>query len=237
MRRYCRTLKFGAAGGGATVHPSQHVHPLAIQQYPVEQRTALLGVARHTLSSALVRRLPAEAAVDQAVRSLLPSADAANHAWLGAGMDSPWAALWEDRACFVTLWRRDNAELRGCRGECRARQPLALAVGYMALAAGLDDPRFSAATADELPLLRVEISVLTPLRPIAPQEVEVGRHGLMIVAGRQRGLLLPQVAVEHHLDREQFLEAVCWKAGLEPDAWRATNAALWAFETESWAEV
>jgi AmmeMemoRadiSam system protein A len=170
--------------------------------------------------------------VEQAVDSLLPLRKAEAHAKHTAGEPS----LWDTRACFVTLWRRDNDELRGCRGECSARQPLVLAAGYMALAAGLDDPRFDPVTAAELPRLRVEISVLTPLQPIAPQDVEVGTHGLMIAAGGKRGLLLPQVAVEHHMQREQFLDAVCWKAGLPPDAWRAAGADLWAFETESWAE-
>ncbi len=139
-------------------------------------------------------------------------------------------------ACFVTLWRRASGELRGCRGECTPRQPLVAAVGSMALATALDDPRFAAVTADELAELRIEISVLTPLHPIEPQQVEIGRHGLMIVEGRRRGLLLPQVAVEHQMNREQFLEALCWKAGLSTDAWRSASAGLWAFETASWIE-
>ena len=67
----------------------------------------------------------------------------------------------------------------------------------MALAAALDDPRFTSVRTEELPDLRIEISVLTPLRPIEPQQIEIGRHGLLILAGRRRGLLLPQVAVEH----------------------------------------
>jgi uncharacterized protein (TIGR00296 family) len=72
----------------------------------------------------------------------------------------------------------------------------------------------------ELPSLRIEISILSPLRDVAPQEVEVGRHGLLISRGAQRGLLLPQVAVEWDWDREQFLEETCLKAGLPGDAWK-----------------
>jgi AmmeMemoRadiSam system protein A len=147
------------------------------------------------------------------------------------------AAMEAPGACFVTLWRRSDGELRGCRGECRAHQPLVLAAGHMALTAAVDDPRFAPVTGAELPDVRIEISVLTPLFAIAPEAVEVGRHGLMIVAGSRRGLLLPQVAVEHNLGREQFLEAACWKAGLSAEAWRNANAEIWAFETATWEEV
>lgn len=203
---------------------SQQAPPAQVQ-LSSPQRAFLLAVARRTLVNGLARRQPAQQAIADAIAAAPAPADpAARERVLAPG------------ACFVTLWRRDNGELRGCRGECSAHQPLAVAVGQMALATALDDPRFPTVTADELPELRVEISVLTPLFLIDPQQVEIGRHGLLIVAGRRRGLLLPQVAVEHQLDREQFLVAVCWKAGLPPDAWRADAASLWAFETESWTE-
>jgi uncharacterized protein (TIGR00296 family) len=75
-------------------------------------------------------------------------------------------------------------------------------------------------TPAELPSLRIEISILSPLVDVAPQQVEVGRHGLLISRGAQRGLLLPQVAVEWNWDRGQFLEETCLKAGLPADAWQ-----------------
>ena len=68
--------------------------------------------------------------------------------------------------------------------------------------------------------MRLEISILSPLLDVVPQQVEVGRHGLLISRGALRGLLLPQVAVEWNWDREQFLEETCLKAGLPPDAWQ-----------------
>ncbi len=195
------------------------------QQFSDRQRTALLTVARMALVNSLALSEPTQQAVEQATR-----------AGLALALDDERGVLLSQRACFVTLWRRDSGDLRGCRGECSAHQPLAVAVGFMALAAALDDPRFTSVTTEELPELRIEISVLTPLRPIEPEQVEIGRHGLLIVEGRRRGLLLPQVAVEHQMQREQFLDAVCWKAGLAADTWRSAAARLWAFETETWME-
>jgi AmmeMemoRadiSam system protein A len=108
--------------------------------------------------------------------------------------DSP--ALLQPRATFVTLRVRETGELRGCRGEVIARQPLVESVMNMVIASATDDPRFPPVTADEVPNLHLEISALTPMKPIKPEEVVVGRHGLMIVKGYSSGLLLPQVPVE-----------------------------------------
>lgn len=210
------------------VQASQQALPTQVQLSD-RQRTILLAVARRSLVNNLVRHLLPEQAVEDAVRQVLAQGFSAT----GAGERDQLLA---QGACFVTLWQRDSGELRGCRGECRAHQPLVAAVGFMALATALDDPRFAAVTAGELAKLRIEISVLTPLYPIDPQQIEIGRHGLMIIEGHRRGLLLPQVAVEHQMNRAQFLEAVCWKAGLPADAWRSASASLWAFEAASWIE-
>lgn len=145
-------------------------------------------------------------------------------------------ALQEPRAVFVTLWRRDSGELRGCRGEIMAHYPLAQAVVEMAIAAAVDDPRFLPVTEAEIPLLAIEISVLTPLHPITASEVVIGRHGVLVSRGARRGLLLPQVATEHEMDREEFLDAVCQKAGLPAHAWRAPDTRLLAFETTVFEE-
>ena len=210
------------------VQASQQALPTQVQLSD-RQRTILLAVARRSLVNTLVRHLPPPQAVDDAVRKELTQATTATSI---EARDQ----LLAQGACFVTLWRRDTGELRGCRGECSAHQPLVSAVGFMAIATALDDPRFAEVTEGELADLRIEISVLTPLCPIEPQQIEIGRHGLLIIEGRRRGLLLPQVAVEHQMNRTQFLEAVCWKAGLPADAWRSASASLWAFETASWTE-
>ena len=148
--------------------------------------------------------------------------------------DSP--ALRQPRAVFVTLRRRDTGELRGCRGECSARRPLIEAVALMAVAAAVDDPRFDPVTADEVPSLHIEISALTPLQPIALDDVEVGRHGLMIVECGRAGLLLPQVPAYFGWGRQEFLAGLCEKAGLPWTAWQSPDAQLFGFETETWEE-
>jgi AmmeMemoRadiSam system protein A len=130
----------------------------------------------------------------------------------------------------VTLKR--GAELRGCIGTFRESDPIYRAVAEMGRAAAAEDPRFPRVTPEEVPELGVEISVLSPLRPVAdPAEVEVGRHGVCVVEGARRGVLLPQVAVEWGWDRETFLDQTCRKAGLPPDAWRH-GAQILVFEAE-----
>ncbi len=140
------------------------------------------------------------------------------------------------RATFVTLRGRQTGELRGCVGETRARGPLVESVMRMAIAAATEDPRFPAVAADELPTLRIEISALTPMEPIRPEDVVVGRHGLMITRGPVSGLLLPQVPTTYGWNRTQFLAALCRKAGLPEDAWLSSDAALHGFECEVWEE-
>ncbi|HNB52346.1 MAG TPA: AmmeMemoRadiSam system protein A [Anaerolineales bacterium] len=148
--------------------------------------------------------------------------------------DNP--ALLEPRAVFVTLRVRANGDLRGCRGETQARHPLIESVALMSVASATDDPRFSSVRAEEVPGLHIEINALTPLAPIRPEAVEIGRHGLMIARGAYAGLLLPEVATRYGWDAETFLKAVCRKAGLRDNAWKASDAKLYGFEAEVWGE-
>jgi AmmeMemoRadiSam system protein A len=131
---------------------------------------------------------------------------------------APAGALQTPSGAFVTLYK--GRRLRGCIGHVEACRPLYATVRECARAAALDDPRFDPVAPAELLHLRLEISILSPLVDVAPQDVEVGRHGLLISRGAQRGLLLPQVAVEWNWDREQLLEETCLKAGLPADAWQ-----------------
>jgi len=172
------------------------------------QRIALLGIARRAVEGFLgIGRVPAEEGVP-------------------GKLAAPGAA-------FVTLTK--NGRLRGCIGYTEAVAPLFKVVQECAVAAATEDPRFPPVSPKELPFLRIEISVLTPLFPIRPEEVEVGRHGLMVSQGRMRGLLLPQVPVEWGWDREAFLDQTCLKAGLPPSAWRH-GATLMAFTAEVFGE-
>jgi hypothetical protein len=102
-------------------------------------------------------------------------------------------------------------------------------VAEMAVAAATRDGRFAPVTAHELDSLTLEISVLTPLQPIRPDEVEVGRHGLLLRCGERRGVLLPQVALEHGWDRVSFLAHTCEKAGLPAEAWKGAGVELFGF--------
>ncbi len=136
-------------------------------------------------------------------------------------------------AAFVTL--RSGGRLRGCIGYTEPHAPLYRTVQECIVAAATEDPRFPRVTAGEAGGVRIEISVLTPLSPVRPEEVQAGVHGLMIQQGGKRGLLLPQVAVEHGWDLETFLSRVCAKAGLPPDAWKG-DAELYSFTAEVFAE-
>src|SRR6267378_2984262 len=130
----------------------------------------------------------------------------------------------QPRGVFVSL--HIGKRLRGCIGVVKSVEPLAHSVVRSAASAALQDPRFPAVRPDELSDLRIEISLLSPPLPIRAEEIEIGHHGLLVSRGRQRGLLLPQVAVEHHLSAEQFLAETCRKAQLPPDVWREADTNL-----------
>lgn len=114
---------------------------------------------------------------------------------------------------FVTI--KIEGELRGCIGYIESAKPLAEVVAEVAAKAATDDPRFPRMTLEECKRARLEISILSPLRRIRSlEEIEIGKHGLVVAAGEQRGVLLPQVAVEHRLDPRTFFEATVRKAGI-----------------------
>jgi AmmeMemoRadiSam system protein A len=147
----------------------------------------------------------------------------------------PTGELAKPSAAFVTLHRRGR--LRGCIGQVGTDTPLAETVARCAAGAALEDPRFPAVGAEELDELEIEVSVLSAIEPILAEHVQVGTHGLLIQQGAQRGLLLPQVATEHRLDREKFLEATCEKAGLERDAWKDPSTRILGFTAEVFSEA
>jgi len=124
-----------------------------------------------------------------------------------------------------------HGQLRGCVGYVLASLPLYRAVFETARAAAFEDTRFYAVALEEAPHLEVELSVLSIPQVITPDAIEVGRHGLIVSMHGGRGLLLPQVAVEHNWDRTTFLEQTCRKAGLPMDAWKR-GATVEAFTAE-----
>ncbi len=136
---------------------------------------------------------------------------------------------------FVTVLK--HGELRGCIGHIEPDTALPRIVARCAVAACVSDPRFPPLTADELPNVALELSLLGPLEPISgTAEIEIGRHGLVVEQGARRGLLLPQVASEWNWDAETFVAQTCQKAGLPRDAWKH-GAKLWRFEAEVFGEV
>jgi len=176
-----------------------------------EEQATLLRLARESIASHLAR-----------TRLILPAAT---------------GALAEPRGAFVTLRRRQDGELRGCIGNLVSDRPLAETVSRMAVAAATEDPRFPPLRPEELPEVTIEISVLGPMEKVRPEDVEVGRHGLLVSDGRRRGVLLPQVPLEHGWDRETFLAHTCWKAGLPEDAWRRPEVEILAFTACVFAEA
>jgi AmmeMemoRadiSam system protein A len=146
----------------------------------------------------------------------------------------PTPHLAEMRGAFTTLHL--HGKLRGCIGYVIPTHSLYRTVAETAQAAAFEDPRFRPVTAEEAPELKLEISVLSPLQPIRPEDVQVGVHGLVVSHGGRRGLLLPQVPVEWGWDRETFLAQTCLKAGLPPDAW-LQGAELQAFTAEVFSEA
>lgn len=145
-------------------------------------------------------------------------------------------ALAEARGAFVSLYV--GGELRGCIGSFRPLGSLCVTVARMAVAAASEDPRFPSLRADEVGDLQVMVSALGPPAKLADpgREVEVGRHGLLVKKGWNRGALLPRVATEHGWDARTFLGQTCLKAGLPPSAWRDADCEVEAFEAEEFGE-
>ena len=137
---------------------------------------------------------------------------------------NPSGPLREKGAAFVTL--RSAGELRGCIGHVEAVSPLWESVRDMARAAAERDTRFPPLRPDELAGLEIEISLLSPLVPIRPEDIRVGTHGLYVTRGSQGGLLIPQVAVEWGWDAAEFLRRTYEKAGLPEGAPAATIQAF-----------
>lgn len=145
----------------------------------------------------------------------------------GGALDWPCGA-------FVTIHHR--GDLRGCLGRIDVDAPLAETVAHLAAVVSDSDPRFDPVSPHELPDIDLEISVLTPEREAASiDDIEIGRHGLIIEQGHRRGLLLPQVATEQGWDRETFLDQACRKASLPADAWRR-GAKILIFEAQVFGE-
>ena len=171
-----------------------------------DEKRELLGIARESIASTL-RQKPYSP-------SFSPEGNLSRHC-----------------GAFVTI--RLHHDLRGCIGYIESAQPLAEVVAEVAAKAAIEDPRFPAMTIAELGKATLDVSVLSPIQPVKDiQEIEVGKHGLLLELGMRRGLLLPQVAVEYRWTREEFLENTARKAGLFREAWKDPRAKIYMFSAE-----
>jgi len=144
--------------------------------------------------------------------------------------------LLEQRGAFVTLHK--HGQLRGCIGNIVVSQPLYLTVRDMAIEAAMNDPRFTPLTEKELTEVEIEVSVLSPLKRVNnADEIELGKHGVIIKRGYNSGVFLPQVATETGWSKEEFLSNLCaHKAGLPPLAWKDPSTEILVFTAEVFSE-
>jgi AmmeMemoRadiSam system protein A len=143
------------------------------------------------------------------------------------------------RGAFVTLrsGKGPGASLRGCIGRMGEREALIRVIRDMAVAAAFEDPRFPPLSKEEYPGVSIEITVLSPMRSIrSVDEIEIGRHGVLLTKGAHQAVFLPQVAPEQGWNREELLINLCYKAGLPANAWSADDAKFQVFEGQIFEE-
>ena len=144
---------------------------------------------------------------------------------------------------FVTLHKFPTKELRGCIGFIEGIMPLWQAVKHSAINAAFRDPRFEPLSAKELEEVVVEVSILSKPEKLKgekesfPEQIKIGKDGLLLKKGRFSGVLLPQVAVEWHWDPLTFLQQVSIKAGLFKDSWKDPDAEIYKFQNQIFVEV
>jgi AmmeMemoRadiSam system protein A len=145
------------------------------------------------------------------------------------------SSLEQKCGAFVTL--EMASRLRGCIGSMESDEALYKTVSEMAVASAFRDPRFPPVGRDEFRRIRIEISVLSPLRRIAePRAIEVGTHGILLRKGPYSGVLLPQVAARYGWTKEEFLRQTCMKAGLSTESWREPDCEIWIFSAVVFGE-
>jgi AmmeMemoRadiSam system protein A len=208
----------------------------SVQEFSNEERLQLLRLAHDSISSALQRR---EISLEPPTPHLAEPRGVFTSLYLRrqGGFDQPKQDQRKEDPPKQGQPKEDQseAELRGCVGYVLPTCAVFRAVAETARAAAFDDNRFPPVTQEEVRHLEVELSILSPPQPIRAEEIEVGRHGLLISGHGRRGLLLPQVPIERGWDRTTFLEQTCRKAGLPRDAWQR-GATIEAFTAEVFSE-
>jgi len=209
------TLVFSEKGGQEPEEDSSQSDPVEAEvQLSPEMRKFLLQLARRSIENCLAGKETGLSLEDP-------------------GELSP--ELMSNSGAFVTL--KCQGSLRGCIGYVEPTKPLFQTVMENAVNAATKDPRFSPLDRNELESIRIEISVLSPLKRLdSPDEIVVNRDGLVVEKGTSRGLLLPQVATENHWDSMAFLRQTCRKAGLPEKAWRDGETSIYSFTAQVFGE-
>ncbi len=197
------TPELGAVKAGKPATCAASGQATSAHEFSRQERLLLLRLAHDSISSALENR--------------------------EVPLEIPTPHFAGNRGVFTSLYLR--GELRGCVGYVLPSCPLHRAVAETARAAAFEDNRFPPVTHEEAAYLEIEISILSSPQAVQAEEIEVGRHGLLVTWHGRRGLLLPQVPIEHGWDRTTFLEQTCRKAALPLDAWK-NGAAIEAFTAE-----
>jgi AmmeMemoRadiSam system protein A len=141
----------------------------------------------------------------------------------------------EKSGAFVTIHIKGN--LRGCIGYIQGVKPVPETIMEMSISAAFKDPRFTPLTKEEYNDIDIEISLLSPIEEVSDiDEIQVGRDGLIITKGYNRGLLLPQVPLEQGWDRDTFLTHTCYKSGLPGDAWKKEGIKIEKFSAQVFSE-
>jgi AmmeMemoRadiSam system protein A len=144
-------------------------------------------------------------------------------------------ALKKQGAAFVTL--KSRGQLRGCIGQLRATMPLYRSVVEMTISSCSRDRRFTPVKPEELSNISLEISVMSPFMKVdSIDEIEVGRDGLYLAYMGRSGVLLPQVPEEQGWDKDDYLKAICRKAGLPEKTWEKEGAELYRFTAQVFSE-
>ncbi len=145
-------------------------------------------------------------------------------------------AFTQNGGAFVTI--HSHGQLRGCIGMIEALKPLYETVIEMAIESATGDPRFMPLNENELKEIDLEISALSPKRRIKSiDEIELGKHGVIVKNGYHSGVFLPQVATETGWSKEEFMRNLCaGKAGLPPDAYKDKSTEIYIFDAEVFGE-
>jgi hypothetical protein len=146
-----------------------------------------------------------------------------------------YPVLKQQNGAFVTLHK--FGDLRGCIGYIFSDNYLYETIHDAAIHAAFNDPRFPSVRKDELPHIEIEISILSkPFKMNSYDEIIVGKHGLIVNEKGHRGLLLPQVPIEHNMDKWEFLSSLCLKAGLPQNLWQQKTLNIEMFTATVFSE-